>query len=565
MKRIAHYSLLFIAVIFTATSCKKSVPDQTKYIPKDAMFVFDMDWKSLSEKAAKGNISWDSLFKSVADEDANDSAIAKGRKMMEDFKNSGVDMESNLFFFLKIGGSMMSGQSATGGIVAGMKDVAMFETYIKKQPGVGEIKKESNYSYITVENDFFVGWNKDVVILSGSGMQGNAPASATYSTPAQTLSALFSQKEDESVSAIPEFRDLMSEKADMLIWTNSGTMMNAVPLLGLTKFADLLKDSYGAGAINFEEGKLVGSFKSYSGKALADIWKKYAGPTVNMDMINQYPTPLTGFTAFSFNPEIIKEIIKFGGMEATANQYMQEMGFTLDDITKAFKGDFAIAFSDFGVKETENEYGGMKFKSRQPVGKLIFNATIGDKAAYDKIVTKLAEMGEMEMKNGQYVPKGMGDYLTWNMNGKNLVVATDTDLMQQYLAAKGNAAVPSDIASQSKGKSVAFYFDINKILQSIPPDSAYVATSESAKATFKNVIVTSDNFNGKYVGSNFELRTMNDKENSLVTLVKFIAQAAKQAAEEQKKYGMGDMSDMDMGLDTTAQMAMPPVVEEPAK
>ena len=129
MKRIAHYSFLFIAIILTATSCKKSVPDQTKYIPKDAMFVFDMDWKSLSEKAAKGNINWDSLFKSVADEDVNDSAIAQGRKLMEDFKNSGVDMESNLFFFLKIGGSMMNGQSATGGIVAGMKDVTIFDQF----------------------------------------------------------------------------------------------------------------------------------------------------------------------------------------------------------------------------------------------------------------------------------------------------------------------------------------------------------------------------------------------------------------------------------------------------
>lgn len=563
MKRIVRYKLLFVVIIFTATSCKKSAPNQTKYIPKDAMFVFDMDWKSLSAKAAEGNINWDSLFKSVADE-SGDSAIAQGRKLMEDFKNSGVDMESNLFFFLKIGGSMMSGQSATGGIVAGMKDAGMFENYIKKQPGAGEIKKESNYSYISIGNDFTVGWNKDVVILSGSGMQGGSATAPATNTAPQTLAALFNQKEDESVSAIPEFMDLMTEKADMLVWTNSGTMMNAVPLLGLTKFADLLKDSYGAGAINFEDGKLVGSFKSYSGKDLADIWKKYAGPTVNMDMVNQYPTPLTGFAAFSFNPEIIKEIIKFGGMEATANQYMQQMGFTLDDITKAFKGDFVIAFSDFGIKETENEYGGMKYKSKTPVGKLVFNATIGDKAAYDKIVAKLAEMGEMEMKNGQYVPKGMGDYISWNMNGKNLVVATDTELMQQYLAAKGNAAVPGDVASQSKGKSIAFYFDINKILQAIPADSAYFQTSESAKATFKNIIVTSDNFNGKYVGSNLELRTMNDKENSLVTLVKFISQAAKQAAEEEKKYSSGGMSDMDMSAMDTTQMVMPPA-EEPAK
>ncbi len=561
MKSSARYSLFFVAVIFMATSCSKSVPDQTKYIPKDAMLVFDMDWKSLSEKASKGNINWDSLFTEVIDE-KDDSTIAKGKKMMEDFKSSGIDMESNIFFFVKIGGSMMSGQSASGGIVAGMKDAGMFENYIKKQDNAGEIKKESNYSYISLGNAIFIGWNKDVVIVTGSGDTKAGSGSPSVTSTPQTLAALFSQKEDESVASISEFRDLMAEKADLLMWTNSSSMMSSVPLLGLTKFADLLKDSYGAGTLNFEDGKLVGNFKSYSGKDLADIWKKYAGPTANMDMINQYPAPLSGFAAFSFNPQIITEIIKFGGMESTANQYLQEMGFTLDDITKAFKGDFAIAFSDLGVKK--KEYPGMMGigSYSEPVGKLIFNATIGDKAAYDKIVSSLAKMGEMEMKNGQYVPMGMGDYLTWNMTGKNLILATDSSLSQQYLAGKGNAAVPADIAGKSKGKAFVLYFDINKVLQSIPQDSTSMESLNAAKATFKNVIATSDNYNGKYVGSDFELRTMNDKENSLVSLVKFISASSKEIKKHERRFeqeGMMDMNSMD-----STDMPMPPM-QEPQK
>ena len=559
MKSSARYFLFFVAVIFMATSCSKSVPEQTKYIPKDAMFVFDMDWKSLSEKASKGNINWDSLLTEVMDE-KDDSAIAKGKKMREDFKSSGIDMESNIFFFVKIGGSMMNGQSASGGIVAGMKDAGMFENYIKKQDGAGEIKKESNYSYISLGGAIFIGWNKDVVIVTGSGDMKTGSGGPSVSSSPQALAALFSQKEDESVAAIPEFKDLVAEKADLLMWTNSSSMMSSVPLLGLTKFADLLKDSYGAGTLNFEDGKLVGNFKSYSGKDLADIWKKYAGPTANMDMINQYPAPLSGFAAFSFNPQIITEIIKFGGMESTANQYLQEMGFTLDDITKAFKGDFAIAFSDLGVKETEDEYGGMKMKSNSPVGKLIFNASIGDKASYDKIVSSLAKMGEMEMKNGQFVPMGIGDYLTWNMTGKNLILATDSSLSQQYLAGKGNAAVPADIADKLKGKAFVMYFDINKVLQSIPQDSTSMESVNAAKATFKNVIATSDNYNGKYVGGDFELRTMNDKENSLVSLVKFISASSKEIKKHERRFEQEGMMDMDM--DST-ETEMPPLSKLP--
>jgi len=109
MKHLARYTSLFVAIIFLATSCKKSVPVQAKYIPKDALFVLDMDWKALSEKATKGNINWDSLFTSIAGP-GKDPKLAEGKKHLEEFMHSGVDLESNVFMFVKNGGSIMSGK-----------------------------------------------------------------------------------------------------------------------------------------------------------------------------------------------------------------------------------------------------------------------------------------------------------------------------------------------------------------------------------------------------------------------------------------------------------------------
>ena len=81
MKKLLRYTLLFAAILLFATSCKKSVPDQVKYIPKDAMFILDLDWKSLSDKAAKGNINWDSLFKSANVTSDTEFAFVKVRLM----------------------------------------------------------------------------------------------------------------------------------------------------------------------------------------------------------------------------------------------------------------------------------------------------------------------------------------------------------------------------------------------------------------------------------------------------------------------------------------------------
>jgi hypothetical protein len=562
MKYTLRYTLLFATILLVASSCKKSVPEQTKYIPKDAVFVFDLNWKSLSDKASKGNINWDSLYRSMADEH-QDSAVAEGKKMMQDFMRSGVDTTKDIFFFAKMGGGIMSGQQVSGGVVAVMKDASAFEAYLKKQPLVSDVKKNSNYSSANVDGKFTVGWNSDVIIIAGTqdtqnfrGDMGSGSSQGVGSDE-QVLGSLFSLKEDESVSTIPEFQDLMKEKGDMLFWSNSSSAFGSVPLLGMTKIADLFKDSYGAGVINFEDGKVTSSFKSYSGKDLGAIWEKYKGPQVDMNLVNQFPSTAEGYAAFSFNPQIIAEIIKYGGFESAVKEFMDKAGFSMDDILKIFKGDFAVVFGDINYEEMPYNFDGQVYKSKRPTAKVIFNATIADKAAYDKVAAKLAENGLMEMKNGQYVPKELGG-MAWSMDGKNLIIATDTVLMQQYLANKGNAGIPSNIADQSKGKSVAFYVDINKIATTFAKDSEAGEASKAAQATFNNLVATSSNYNGKYVEGKMDLKMVNDKENSLVSLVKFFAAVSKEAARMEHKMDHG-MSDMDMqDMPDTGKVLMPP-------
>jgi len=132
-----------------------------------------------------------------------------------------------------------------------------------------------------------------------------------------------------------------------------------------------------------------------------------------------------------------------------------------------------------------------------------------------------------------------------SINGKNLVIATASALLQQYLAGKGNAAVPPKIADQSKGKSMAMYADINSILSGFAADSTSAYAIKTAQETFSNVIMTSDNYNGKFVASNMELKMANEKENSLVSLVKFIAAMSKEAVKIQHRINQGGMSDLD--------------------
>ena len=510
------------------SSCNKGLPKQTKYIPKDATFVLGIDPKSLAGKLSGSHIAMDSLFKTFGD---TGFASHLGIKNRDDIKNSGIDWQGDFFVFVNSSGSVMNGQTTSLGVVAAMKSAADLEAFLKKDYPSADIKKADNYSYVVLQYGFVAGWNGDVVILSNVFNTGHSEDMANPQTDRsiasqKQLDALFTQKEDASVASIGKFRDLVTQSADMLFWTNSSNTLASIPFLGMTKAADLLSNSYSAGTINFENGKVRMDTKYYLGKDLSDILSKYKGPTVDMSMVSRYPSPVNGYALFSFDPQIIAAIMKFIGLDVTANQFLQQIGLSLDDILNSFKGDFGVVFSDLGVTKKPNEFSpGDSIKSNS--GKFIVNVTIGDKRSYDKVASALAAKGMMAQQNGQYVFPQMNGY-AMEADDKNLIIASDADLLQQYkTGSSGRTGVPNDITDRSKGSSFVFYADIYSLLKNVPAESPEsIEMLNEAQQTFKNFIATTDNYNGKTMDGVFELNTVNDKENSLVSIMKFASSAA---------------------------------------
>ncbi len=534
--------LLLIVVL---SSCTSSAPKQTKYIPKDASVVFSINPKKLQDKLADSKVSLDSILHSAFSSDTSMLITSN------DIASSGIDLTKDIFLFVNQTGSMMSGSSVTIGAVAAMDKTSAFEDFLKKKMPSAQIKKEKDYSYATLKDKSVVGWNDDVVVVenitSGYNMQGGGEQAAMPDAAHQQLNTLFTQKEDASLASLKEFKDANDGKADMFFWSNSNGSLSSIPMVGMSKASDLIKDTYSSGAINFEKGEVDMDMKTYPNEALKDTLKKYAGPKVDMDLLNKYPGAVNGYAVFSFDPKLIVAILNFIGVTQTANQFLQNQGYSLDDITKAFKGDFAVIFSN--VANEQKEIMGNKYST--PTAKLVIDAAIGDKASYDKIMAQLSKQGLMVMKNGQYQPAMMeGNPAGYTMysDAKNIVFASDDALLKQYVAGTGKISLPSDVSSKTKGTAVAFYVDIASILNAIPPDSSTAELTLAAKQTFKDVIATSDNYSDGVVKGHAELHTVNDKENSLATLTRYFGSMA----ETMKKMkDAGGMSDMNMSTDTT--------------
>ncbi len=508
-----------IILIVVGASCNKTELKQIKYIPKEASSVISIDAKSLREKSAGDDINLDSVFSSLEREAGSETSFSEHLK---DMKNSGIDTTGQFFVFAKTSGSIVNGHQQAMGFIAPLDDRSKLGNWLKKQLPEKEIKTTADYSYMALGDNFVAGWNNEVVIISF--VNGGNYSPGTYSTGEGTLSQqqlteLFSLKESESVASINEFKELAAQKADIHLWTNVSGGLGAFSFLGMTKVGDLLRDMYVASTVNFETGKVVLDSKTYAGKELSDILKKYPGPGIDSRMIEQFPFNAEGFLSFSFDPRILVEILKFSGAEEFINQLAPNLGFTINDVSKAFSGEVAVVFGDIE---------GMAGMSKSPA-RFLLNAKIGDKVAYDKIIAALNEKGFMVNRDGQYIPRDLRDTgVVWSVDDKNLIIASDKNLLQQYRSGSGKTGIASGIVNEIKDKAGAFYIDLNKIMQSLPADTAYNETKEMAKASFKDVLATSDNFDGKMIKAHAELRLMNDKENSLTVILKFLKSAKMQ-------------------------------------
>lgn len=531
------------------TSCHKPAGKQAKYIPKDAYMVFSLNTKSVVNKINSGGYSADSLIAMFAD---NSDSAKKAMDKYQELKNAGIDFDQPATGYFKMGGSIMAGQSVSGAGIVSLKSVSDFEAFLKKENPGKDIKKGSNYSYMVLDNSGVAGWNDEVAIFAGKGdgrprgmyMDSSAAPSASPAQAQEMLTTMFALKESESISAVKGFDEMAKKAADLSFFINSEGVP-ASPMISMSKLSDLIKGSYAIGTADFEDGKIAVSFTSHPSPAMADLLKKYPSRAIDMGMVDKYPGNVQAFMVGAIDPGFIPALIQYIGFDAMANQYMQQGGLniTINDIFKAFKGDFAIIGGDFGLeKKTVTEMGGYKLPepatTETPTFKLITNCTI-DKANYDKVAAALAAKGILVQQNGQYVLPGMTSGYTMSTTDKNLYIASGADVLQQYIAGTGKNNLPGEVKDKIKGKTFALYIDVNGLISVIPAgDTSKQASRNNAKATFKYMLAVADRTDSKETTANFDLVMVNSKENSLVALIRYINAQSKIEKANRARFDM---------------------------
>ncbi len=548
MHKISYLLLITVTATIIVTSCGKKAATEAKYIPKDVTGVIVVDPLSLKEKMSKGNISVDSFLLQFQKK-SDTAGIARNKKLWEEFKENGINLDRNLYVFFVQKGSLQKGQSSAYSFMGNMKDETKFQAYLKKQEDTKNkaISKGKNYNYLQMSDENIIAWNQEVVIVTWYNKVakfeydslGNYKApdeSTTKLEVQQEVERYFSLKESESVVSVTPFNNMFNEKADGYIFNSSSaalTSLSAMPL-SLPKLETLLKDNYSTTTFNFEDGKIVAKGITQTNPMLASILKKYAGPTVNMAAIENFPaTNINGVMMAAFNPELFNGVLKELEVSALIDGFLSKQGLTSADFFKAMKGEINVFVGDFKLETKETNIpmpDGSSYnnKSQMPSVKMIFTASIGDKVAFTKLMNKAAESGAvMKTKSGY----AAGDLLKMaNLflvsDEKNIVLASDSLTYVAYQAANTKAKIDVEIMDKMKGKSTTMFMDINSIMNGLLQSTQEKSFEEGMKlvnATFKDMVFTMDNFDGKTIKSEGEIRMTNTKQNSLVSVMQMIS------------------------------------------
>lgn len=504
--------LIFIAAtacIFFAFSCHQKETELARFIPKDASMVFIVDAKSVTDKINASGITIDSLANLFNKDD-------KGMHW-SDLKNSGIDLDKSFFVFAKETSSMQTGKTGSFGLVAEVKDKNAVENFFKKQSNNTDVKSENKYHYLSLSKGIIAGWNDAVVIISG--VSNGAKNNIDDTLSRKQLTALFAQEKSNSVASIDEFNNMLKKTGDMHFWINPSGSLNALPMLGMTKINELFEGTYTEGVIDFEKGKAIASAESHINKTLGDIIKKYPSREIKKEMITNFPGALNAFGVVSFNPKVLLDVLHFLGFDMMANNYITQLGFSLNDVMNAFSGDIAFMFA----RSAGNSTGSITTHSSD----FLVSLQIGDKAAFDKVINGLMNKNLLSKNGDQYqlgIAGGHGFIIETTNN--TLVIASGDALIKSYIAGNNKTAIPADVEKEINNKSMAIYVDINSILNKTSiTDTSGRKISDLAQQTFKNIIATTDKGDAKSITSNFELNFINPNENSLSSLVKFMAVA----------------------------------------
>lgn len=529
-KRFATAITLLVAFFVLSTGCKKSTNIGLN-VPKDAAIVLHINSGELNKKLPWSEVKSTQWFQKAISDTATTAYM---KAILDNPENSGIDLSKDLMIFLK--------KDSIGGYAAFMgsvKDVEKFKKFNAESTKSAAPTTEGNLSFYS-GNNIISAFDKDRFAIVTDVPQMNEmdklgskkwpfdstqtvdqPATASARDLKATAKSIFDLKKDNSIASDSRFADVVNEKGDMHFWVNmehfySSTWGGAA--MKMFNFSKLYQGNATGGTINFDNGVITADAKSFTNKEMLDIWKKYKGNDIDASLLKRIPSDDIAFAmAFNIKPQMLVDVLKLAGMDGMANMGLALAGLNMEDITKAFKGDFVVAATDMKMDSM--------YKAKPNI---IFSSTVGDETSFDKLLNMLKMSLAAKGKIGGQEP-------AFDKKNKLFAAGSDKAYVDKYLASSGNnsAAFIDKISGDAFGGYVNFQYILNTIKNDKFKDSLDLQMIELSKKTWDNALFRGGKLKGDAMLQHIQVNLLDKNTNSLKVLNTYLDQLAK--IEEQKK------------------------------
>ncbi|MGH2647695.1 MAG: DUF4836 family protein, partial [Ginsengibacter sp.] len=156
MKSFFRFTFIFVAAAFLLSSCSKK-NEEGKMIPKNAMFVVQLDTKSLKEK-----LTWDDIKQSywygqlyTHLQESNGAPAAQVKQILDNPDKTGIDLNGSLIFFV----AKNSGSESELVLEGSIKNGDDFAAFNKTLDSSATVKKDGELNMITLHDEAVVAWN----------------------------------------------------------------------------------------------------------------------------------------------------------------------------------------------------------------------------------------------------------------------------------------------------------------------------------------------------------------------------------------------------------------------
>lgn len=520
------FTALAAMILFSA--CSKKTNTEGRYIPKDVFLAMVLDGESLNSKLPWEEVKTNTVFQEAY---ADSSLDAFAKTAMDNPENTGIDIKKDMAFFVVK--DSVGGYAVFQGAV---KDAAKFKSYNTAALKNATPSQKDGIDFLTSDR-VTVSWNKDKFVMltdlpemnEMSVMGKKNPFDTTVVAPTPVVStrntadaaaALYKLTEDNSLAKEERFSKLVQDKADVHFWLNIEPVYKDIPMEGpmaMMNMSKLYEGARFAASANFENGKVDINMKSYAGKEMTEVYKKYSGSKISNDMTGRMPSKdVAIFFAMNFKPEGIKEFFRVAGLDGIMSMATMVFGVNMDDFVRANKGDILLSISDF----TTDSLG-------KPTPKVLFAASKGEKASFDKLVAAGQKATQGQTSSG----------VTYNQDDKYFVIGNDKASNDAFLAGKGSK--PSFL-DKINGGPIAGYINIQYIMNAMQTeagkDSLGLEMLRSSQKFWDYATLSGGNFKDGGIEQHAEIHLMDKNTNSLKQLNKYIDELAiihkKQRAKE---------------------------------